>query len=121
MTRGFSDEWIRDSYDGENLEVTDALRVSQGRSYLAGLNYDDTYSMFDPGFFDFQVEVSSGDIVTIVIGFFAEGQAGSCFYFMGGFQDGNTLDLVNALGYFASEQLEKVSDAWILKAWQRDK
>ena len=96
---GFSDEWIRDNYDGENLEITDALRVSQGRSYLAGLNYDDTYSMFDPGFFDFQVEVSSGDIVTIVIGFFTEGQAGSCFYYMGGFKESasNTLKLVNSL------------------------
>ena len=118
---GFSDEWIRDNYDGESLEITDELRLSQGRSYLEGLNYDDTYSMFDPGFFDFQVEVSSGDIVTIVIGFFTEGQAGSCFYFMGGSKEGNTLDLVNALGYFTSEQLEKVSDAWILKAWQQNK
>ena len=118
--QGFSDEWIRDNYEGENLEITDALRVSQGRIYLAGLDFEETYGGFDPGFFDFQVEVSSGDTVTIVIGFVAEGQAGSCFYFMGGFKEGNTLDLVNALGYFTSEQLEKVSDAWILKAWQRD-
>ena len=117
---GFSDECIRDNYEGENLEITDALRVSQGRSYLARLDFEETYSGFDPGFFDFRVEVSSGDIVTIVIGFFAEGQAGSCFYFMGGFKKGNTLDLVNALGYFTSEQLEKVSDAWILEKWRRD-
>lgn len=119
---GFSDEWIRDNYDGESLEITDELRLSQGRSYLEGLNYDDTYSMFDPGFFDFQVEVSSGDIVTIVIGFFTEGQAGSCYHYMGGFKASasNTLKLVNSLGYLTLDQLEEVSDAWILEKWRRD-
>jgi hypothetical protein len=78
--------------------------------------------MFDPGFFDFQVEVSSGDIVTIVIGFFTEGQAGSCFYYMGGFKEGvgNTLKLVNSLGYLTLDQLDEVSDVWILKQWRRD-
>ena len=119
---GFSDEWIRDNYDGENLEVTDELRLSQGRSYIEGLYYNDTDSMFDPGFFDFQVEVSSGDIVTIVIGFFAEGQAGSRYHYMGGFKASasNTLKLVNSLGYLTLDQLDEVSDVWILKQWRRD-
>ena len=120
--QGFSDEWIRDSYDGENLEITDALRVSQGRDHLAGIEGADTYSMFDPGFFDFQVESTTGEVVAFVIGFFLEGLNGPRFYFMGGYQKGasNTLKLVNSLGYLTHEQLQEVSDAWILEKWRRD-
>ena len=116
---GFSDEGIRDNHYPENIEITDALRVLEGRTYLAGLTDDDTCSMFDPGFFDFQVQASSGQTITIVIGFCAEGHALG-YYFMGGFSVGTTLELANALGYLTSEQLEEVSDDWILGNWRRD-
>ena len=39
------------------------------------------------------------------------GQAGSCFYFMGGFEKGNVLDFVNDIGYYKQEQLSEVTDA----------
>ena len=57
--------------------------------------------LFDPGFFDFQVESTSGEVATMVIGFFCEGQAGSRYFFMGGYRESasNTLKLVNSLGY----------------------
>ena len=120
---GFSDEWIRDNYDGENPEITDAVRMTQGRSYIADLYYEDTDSMFDPGFFDFQVESTSGELATMVIGFFCQGQAGSCYFFMGGYKESasNTLKLVNSLGYLTHEQLKDVSDTWILENWRRDR
>lgn len=117
---GFSDEGIRDYHSPDHIEITDKLRIEEGRDYIASLEDNDTYSMFDPGFFDFQVQASSGETVTVVIGFFGMGQLGTCFHFMGGFAGGTTLELVNDLGYFTIEQLNAVEDAWILENWRKD-
>ena len=117
---GFSDEGIRDNHSPDYIEITDKLRTEEGRDYIASLEHDDTYSMFDPGFFDFQIQATSGETVTVVIGFFAQGQAGSCYHFMGGVAGGTALELVNDLGYFTIEQLNSFDDAWILENWRRD-
>ena len=117
---GFSDEGIRDYHSPDHIEITDKLRIEEGRAYIASLEDNDTYSMFDPGFFDFQVQATSGETVTVVIGFFGMGQLGTCFHFMGGFAGGTTLELVNDLGYFTIEQLNSFEDAWILENWRKD-
>ena len=66
--RGFSDECIRGNYYDEEAKIKDGLRISEGRAYLAGLYYEHTYSMFDPGFFDFQGRATPVEVVTIVSG-----------------------------------------------------
>ena len=55
-------------------------------------------AVFDSGLLSFQLRATTGEFVTVVIGFCAEGQAGASDFFMGGFKDESALELVNVLG-----------------------
>ena len=114
----FSDERIHDDPPPELELITDELRLEVARSTLETLVEDDTYSLFDPAFFELDVEGSDGTSARLVIAFFAEGNA-PCFIFMGGYTAGALIEHVNSLGYLTYDQLQQKNDAWILERWRR--
>ena len=114
----FSDERIRDDPPPELELITDNLRLEVAKSTLETLAEDDTYSLFDPAFFELAVEGSDGISACLVIAAFAAGHS-PCFTFMGGYNAGNLIEHVNGLGYLTHEQLQEKDDAWILDRWRR--
>jgi len=114
----FSDERIRDDPPPGLGSISDALRLEVAKSTLDRLHEDDTYSLFDPAFFELAVVGSDGSAAHIVIAFYAEGHS-PCFTFMGGYKDGTLLEHINSLGYMTLEQFKERDDTWILERWRR--
>jgi hypothetical protein len=114
----FSDERIRDDPPPKLELITDELRLEVAKSTLETLAEDDTYSLFDPSFFELEVAGSDGISARLVIAAFAEGHS-PCFTFMGGYNAGTLIEHVNGLGYLTHEQLQQKDDAWILDRWRR--
>lgn len=115
---GFSDEAIQDAHYPDEVAITDEMRVKAGREYLAGLGFDDTYSLYDPGFEELEIEASDGRKAIAVMAYFAQGQAGLCWTLMGGYESGNLLSHISELGFETLEQMLEMSDAWILQQWR---
>ena len=116
---GFSDEAIQDAHYPDEVEITGAMRVKAGREYLVGLGYDDTYSLYDPGFEELEIEASDGRKATAVMAYFSQGQAGLCWTLMGGYEHGNLLLHISGLGFETQDAMLEMSDAWILENWRK--
>lgn len=114
----FSDERIRDDPPPDLGSICDTLRLEVAKSTLDRLDEDDTYSLFDPAFFELEVVGSDGCAAHIVIAFYAEGHS-PCFTFMGGYKDSTLLEHISSLGYMTLEQLKEKDGAWILQRWRR--
>ena len=114
----FSDERIRDDPPPDLGCISDALRLEVAKSTLETLAEDETYSLFDPAFFELDVEGSDGGSARLVIAAFAEGHSPR-FTFMGGYRAGTLIEHVNSLGYLTYDQLQQKNDAWILERWRR--
>ena len=114
---GFSDEHVSDRFYPEEVEITDALRIESGRHYLTQISFSDSMSLFDPGFVELEIESSAGKKATVIMAFFGMGQTGLSWTVIGGYEEGNLVDLINEAGYLTEDQLAHVSDQWVLDHW----
>lgn len=113
-----SDDRILNEELADLDSISDVLRLEVANSTLEKLDEDETFSLFDPAFFELKVQGSDGSAASIVIAFFAEGHS-PCFTFMGGYTDGTLLEHLNRLNYMTLEQIKEKDGAWILETWRR--